>query len=377
MPRLALVFEYPTLHGGEHSLLACLPWVREAGFEIAALAPESGPLAAALTEYGVEVHAIEAAKYAAGESSQAQRRERLAAAIQRLRPDLVHANSLSMSRLAGPVAAELGVVSIGHLRDIVSLSRRAVADINRHNRLLAVSQATRDWHIAQGISPERVYVCYNGVDLSHFQPRTHTGFLHRELGLPATAPLIGSIGQLVMRKGLDVAMESMRLLVPDFPDVHWVIVGERFSQKDEAVEYERRLRDAAAAPPLAGRVHFLGVRDDVNRILNELMLLLHAARQEPLGRVLLEAAASGVPIVATDVGGTTEILPRDEFRELLAPADDPVALAAAARRLLRDSELRKRLSPPLQRRAAEAFDAAAAAARLVQHYEAVLAPKLS
>jgi glycosyltransferase involved in cell wall biosynthesis len=371
--RLLLLFEYRSLHGGEHSLLACLPAVKAAGFEIAALAPERGPVAAELARRGVDVHLTNSP----GDASQAQRRERLAAAIRRIRPDLVHANSLSMSRLAGPVTAELGVARIGHLRDIVSLSRRAVADINRHNRLIAVSQATRDWHVSQGLDPAKVHVCYNGVDLEHFQPRPASGYLHRELGLPTEAPLVGSIGQLVMRKGLDVAMEAMRSLLTAFPNVHWVIVGERYSQKEEAVVHERRLREAAATPPLAGRVHFLGVREDVNRILNELMLLLHAARQEPLGRVILEAAASGVPIVATDVGGTAEILPRDEFGEFLSPADDPVALAKAAGGLLRDPALRKRVSAQLRSRVVKVFDAAEAGAWLVQHYHAVLALNLS
>jgi glycosyltransferase involved in cell wall biosynthesis len=367
MPRLLLLFEYPTLHGGEHSLLTCLPAVRVAGFSILALAPEDGPLAEALGELGVQAHRYDARSAA----SQAERRQRLAEAIGRLRPDLVHANSLSMSRLAGPVAAELGVASIGHLRDIVTLSRQGASDINRHHRLLAVSQATRQWHIGQGLQAESIHVLYNGVDREWFQPRPPTGFLHRELNLPPQAWLIGSVGQLVMRKGLDVTMKTMESVLPARPNVHWAIVGERFSQKAEALDYERRLRAAAHNPPLAGRVHFLGARRDVNRILNELMLLVHAARQEPLGRVLLEAAASALPFVATDVGGTAEIAPREEFGELLVPADDPSAAAAAVDRLLGDAALRERAAARLRRRAGEAFDGHAAARRLLEHYRAV------
>ena len=108
-----------------------------------------------------------------------------------------------------------------------------------------------------------------------------------------------------------------------------MIVGQRYSQKQEALEYERQVHAAADSGPLRGRVHFLGVRNDVDRLLNEFTLLAHPARQEPLGRVLLEAAAAGVPVVATDVGGTREIFPAETASACLVPPDDPAALAAA------------------------------------------------
>ena len=97
---------------------------------------------------------------------------------------LLHANSLAMGRLSGPVAAELGLPSVSHLRDIIRLSSQAVADLNCHARLLAVSQATRDFHVAAGLAAEKLHVVYNGVDLEEFRPRSPTGYLHRELGLP-------------------------------------------------------------------------------------------------------------------------------------------------------------------------------------------------
>ena len=66
------------------------------------------------------------------------------------------------------------------------------------------------------------------------------------------------------------------------PDVHWLVVGERTSRKDEARVLEENFYRHAAEPPLAGRVHFLKTRDDVSRLLPECTLLVHAARQEPL-----------------------------------------------------------------------------------------------
>lgn len=371
MHRVLYLFEYPTLHGGERSLLAALPAIRAAGYHPLALAPSEGDLMRALGEQHVEVASWELFTRDGMKLPQEELRRRLAAALARLRPGLIHANSLSTSRLAGPVAAAMGAPSIGHVRDILTLTRRAIDDLNQHTRLLAVSVATRDWHVAQGLSAEKTFVCYNGVDLDRFRPRGPTGSLHAELRAPPETQFLGSIGQIGPRKGLDVTAEALHRLAPRYPSLHWVIVGERFSRKQEAVEYEQRLRAMAATFPLAGRVHFLGVRRDVERILGELTLLVHAARQEPLGRVLLEAAAAGLPTVATDVGGTAEILVRPEFAELLAPCGDATGLAAAIERLMNDAARREALARRLRRRAEEAFSVRDAAERLLGHYQAV------
>jgi glycosyltransferase involved in cell wall biosynthesis len=222
-----------------------------------------------------------------------------------------------------------------------------------------------------GLDPDKTHVLHNGVDLLRFQPRSATGYLHRELGLPGTAMLIGCIGQVGLRKGMDVLLEAMPDILRVQPGVHLLIVGRRYSQKAEAVEYERRLRQTAARGPLAGHCHFLGVRGDVDRLLPEWTLLVHAARQEPLGRVLLEAAACGLPTVATDVGGTCEIFPPGSETALLVPAEEPTGLAEAVVRLLQDPSLRKRIGGNARRRAENAFAATVAAQNLIGHYEAV------
>ena len=66
------------------------------------------------------------------------------------------------------------------------MSRQAIADLNCHSRLLAVSEATRQFHVAQGLAGEKTFVLYNGIDLEQFRPRPPTGYLHRQLGLPET-----------------------------------------------------------------------------------------------------------------------------------------------------------------------------------------------
>jgi glycosyltransferase involved in cell wall biosynthesis len=287
-------------------------------------------------------------------------------------PDLIHANSLSTARISGPICVECGIKSIGHLRDILKLATQAVDDLNAHSRLAAVSHATREFHVAQGLAAAKCDVVYNGIDLTAFFPRPSNGYLHRELKLPATAPCAAIIGQLGLRKGTDVALRAAQRIAAEFPELHWLIVGERTSNKDESREFEATLWSLAAETHLAGRVHFLGNRTDVPILLAECDLLVHAARQEPLGRVLLEAAASGMAIVATDVGGTREIFPAEANAAILVTPDDPDALAEAVRGLLQDDNRRKALGAAARRRAETAFDIRNAAANLIAQYRRVL-----
>jgi glycosyltransferase involved in cell wall biosynthesis len=433
LPNLLLLCEYATLNGGERSMLATLDAIESAGFSLSVMAPPQGPLADGLKSRGVEVVPFNARDSSGTHRPQKLLREELAGVFQQRRPDLLHANSLSMGRLSGPVAAALNVPGIAHLRDIVRLSAQAATDLNCHRRLLAVSRAVKEYHggLSQfssdenGTVPfldhEKIHVLYNSVDLEQFSPRAATGYLHRELGLDADALLVGTIGQIGLRKGQDVLVRAAMQLADRLPSLHYLIVGERFSDKEESRRFEADLherlsRNVAQPPPavpqigtsgglsqfqaplgtaaqpgsawsdetgtvplsgarLAKRFHFLGNRDDVARMLNELALLAHPARQEPLGRVLLEAAASGVAVVATDVGGTREIFPPSQQCARLVPPDDAGALAAAILELAADPALREYLGSAARRRAEEAFDIRHAAAAMVEHYRAIITPE--
>jgi glycosyltransferase involved in cell wall biosynthesis len=353
-------------------MLSTLSAIRAAGFDVHVAAPPVGALADEVRATGVPLEPWATHDAAGTRRTGEQIRGDLAELIARIGPDRVHANSLSTARLAGPVLAAAGVPSLGHLRDIVGLSRQAIDDVNCLDRLVAVSEATRAFHVGQGIDAAKCVVVYNGVDLEEFRPRTATGYLQRELGLPSNTRLVATIGQVGMRKGTDVALAAAIEWAEAVPDAHWLIVGERTSRKEEAHELEAMMHARVAEPPLAGRVHFLGTRNDVSRLLPECSLLLHAARQEPLGRVLLEAAACGLPVVATDVGGTREIFPGEADGAVLAAADDADGLANAVTALLNEPARCEAMGKAGRRRAEAAFDVRTAAARLIDVYHSVL-----
>ena len=221
---VGLVFEYATLNGGERSMLAVLDWLKQNDprFEFVAIAPSIGELNDALNDRQIPV--ICWSDVASGEAGRSSKptEDQLASIVRCQNFCLLHANSLAMGRLTGRVAENTGVPTTTHLRDIIKLSNAAIEDLNRNRSLVAVSNATRDFHVTQGVSANRTVVIHNGVDSEQFQPRIRSNKLAIELGL-ADYPvrIIASIGQIGLRKGQDTLaaaapfapMEGMRSML--------------------------------------------------------------------------------------------------------------------------------------------------------------------
>src|SRR6185436_4846008 len=138
MARVLILCEYPTLLGGERSMLATLPAVAAAGFDVHIAAPPAGPLAAELKSRDIAHVAWQTHDERCQRFPLDHLRSTLAEVIHQGQPDLVHANSLSTARISGPVARLGDVRSVGHLRDILKLAPQAIADLNSHDRIIAV-----------------------------------------------------------------------------------------------------------------------------------------------------------------------------------------------------------------------------------------------
>ncbi|WP_166830867.1 glycosyltransferase family 4 protein [Thalassoroseus pseudoceratinae] len=340
MPRrVALLFEYGSIHGGENSILATIAPLQRDGWEFIAIAPPTGRLTDALREQDLECLPFELRREDGQRLSREQALSTLADLVKSSGATHLHANSLSMGRLTGALAEQIDIPTTAHLRDIMKLSRATITDLNQNRRLLAVSEATRTFHIEQGLNAERTVVVHNGitVDQSCRDTSQMPLDLRHELGVPADAKLLLTIGQIGLRKGLDVWSEAAISVGSQDSSTHFVLVGERFSTKPETVKFDEAISDRFAEAGMSDRLHRLGYRNDVPRLMAEADLLVHAAKQEPFGRVLLEAAACGLPIVATDVGGTTEMLTHRQTAWLV-PAGDSHALTDGIRFVLQDPD---------------------------------------
>ena len=378
MSRIAIVIEYPTVNGGENSMLAVLKYLldggmSECGIDFSVLAPRDGPMAERVAELGIR--SVDLTLFNA-EGMRLPRLEAISNLIQaaeKAGAQLVHGNSLAMGRLLGAAAGFAPpFVSTAHLRDIIRLSRAAIADLNANRRLVAVSEAALQFHVAQGLDENIGTVIHNGISEREFVvDASSRQCVRAKLGIAADAFVVLTVGQIGLRKGLDTVARAGGWLAKTRTGIHWLLAGDRFSQKSETVEYEANVMSEFASHEPGLQLHRLGYCDDVPALMQAADLLVHAARQEPLGRVLLEAAISGLAIVATDVGGTAEILTHRESA-LLVPVDSPEAIAEAVGELLDNADLRQQLAHHARERIRNSFPVSKAAESLVAVWLSVL-----
>lgn len=368
---IAVLFEFPTLNGGEHSMLSVLQHLMQnSRVRCFAMAPPDGPLADQLAALNIPVIPFSVRSTSGSRRSTPELAGELNDLILQHQPGLLHANSLSMSRLVGQAREDLPpICCTGHLRDIMKLSARAVRDLNCLDRLAAVSQATRDFHLAQGLEHHRAQVIYNGVDTGRFC-RRHREDTRRTLlpQIASSATVVLNVGQICLRKGqLELAQAVVHLL-DQGENMHLVLAGQRHSEKAESVAYEQAITDVFHAAGRADHLHRPGYCDNIEAWMNAADLLVHTARQEPLGRVLLEAAACELPILATDVGGTSEIL-SDRRTALLIPPGDLDALTSGIQEAVSCQDECRSMARQARRRIQEAFSVARAANGLLNFWQ--------
>lgn len=361
MPSIVYLCEYGTIYGGENSMLSGLQALQRRGFDVAVACPVEGRLAEKLAQLGIQALPILWIDEAGKRLPLEQLREELAEMTAGWNADIVHANSLSVSRILGPVKRPSKTRFVGHLRDIIKLNRRVVTDISALDEIYCVSSATRAFHLNQGLTAEKSLVLHNGIDLKEFEPPNS-----RDQSTPLK---LVYVGQLVMRKGIDVLLEGVRRAIELGADVTLDLYGECHSTKEEAKQYLSAAQGYVERFHLSDRIRFRGRTDRTGQVLQEADVLVHAARQEPWGRVLLEAGACGLPIIATDVGGTREMYPNGEA--LLVPVDDSEMLGQAIERLFQSRELRELMGKNGRKRI-EQFDIDDYADKLAAHYQKLL-----
>lgn len=365
MPHVAVLFEFPTLNGGERSMLAVLgELTRRSEFRFSAIAPADGELATELKYLNIPLSPLTIRQNGTRLPADLLHQQ-LQQITAKISPDVLHGNSLSMSRLNGQVnfSDQPDLIRTGHLRDIIKLNAKVITDLNTNNALIAVSGATRDFHVDQGLNSDRCRVMHNGVDTDLFQPRDQATVRAEVLpNIPPDAAVLLNVGQICLRKGQRALAEAVCQQLVDRNDIHLVIVGERHSTKAESIAFESAIHEAFTSIGKTAHLHMLGYRSDVHRLMNAADLLVHAARQEPFGRTLLEAAASGLPIVATNVGGTAEMLRHDQDAILLAPESDD--MVATALEIIDDPSRKQRLADSARQRVRDHFTAQNAADHL-------------
>ena len=233
--------------------------------------------------------------------------------------------------------------------------------------VVTVTDAIRRQLLASGLSADdHVVALPGGVDAERYRPDAPSADGLDARGLlkvPPGVPLIGLVGGFRVMKGHEtVVAAAARLAAAGLP-FHLVFIGQG--------PFAERVRDLVQAAGLADRVSLVGFVDDLPVMMAALDVALYAALEsDGMSRVLWEYLASAVPVVATRVGVVPEVL-EDGATALLVPAGEPVPLAAAIERLLRDAPLRQRLGAAGADLVRERFSGARLAERLTALYRSL------
>lgn len=280
---------------------------------------------------------------------------RLVRLFRAIHPAMVHSRNWAAldAILAARLAAVRVVVHGEHGREAADPEGRS-ARRNRVRRILhplvsrfvTVSRDLERWLVTEVRLPARkVVTIANGVDLARFGHLAKRG-AREMIGLPRDALVVGTVGRLDPVKDQASLVRGFASLLRDHPDAWLVIAGE-----GPCREELQRLSETLG---VAGRVLLLGDRRDVPEVLSAIDLFVLPSLAEGMSNTLLEAMASGLPVVATRVGGNPELI-EDGVNGRLVPRQDSAALVAALGAYLDDPHLRGLHGKASRQRAADHF----------------------
>lgn len=273
-------------------------------------------------------------------------------ALRRERPDLLQSFLFfdnTVACVAGAVCPETTVIAgVREVPNQISAFRRVTERLTfpLADHVVSNSAAGRDYMIDRGINPDDVSVVNNGRDLRAYADASIDPSKRENLGLPSDAPVVGTVGRLMERKGHHELIECWPNVLDAHPDAELVLVGDGPEREALAGRAERNgVRES---------VRFLGTRDDVPELLDRMDVFAFPSHYEGLPGALLEAMAAGLPIVATPVDGNAELL-REDVDGIFVPPNRPDELGDAIRALLEDEESATELAANASERAHQEF----------------------
>ncbi|MGL6345178.1 MAG: glycosyltransferase family 4 protein [Waterburya sp.] len=259
--------------------------------------------------------------------------------------DLILANSQKAFITAALSSLRGSPAVLWYLHDI--LTAKHFSQINRlvavllanrfASKVLVNSQATEQAFVAAGGKAKLTHVVYNGFepqkfDLVNFEDVQK---IRAQLGI-GDAPLVGLFSRLSYWKGQHVLLEAVKHL----SEVQVILVGTALFGEQE---YVSELKALAEIPELAGRVHWLGFRDDIPTLMKACDIIVHTSTEpEPFGRVIVEGQLAQKPVIASAAGGALELI-ENTNNGYLFPPGDAIALGQLIQKLIKNPDLAKTL----------------------------------
>ncbi|MBF0217608.1 MAG: glycosyltransferase family 4 protein [Candidatus Omnitrophica bacterium] len=356
--------------GGQRSLLMFLERMDRSRYKPVLVVPEDGELARKAGSLGIET-AIESLPPISGVDIFAPFRAlgRVKKLIREKEITLVHTDSPRATLYFGIAARGFKIPLIWHVR--VSDGEPFIYErvlYGLASGIICVSErAARRFSGFPGLD-DKINIIYNGVDVREFSPvhTTVSGHGKRE----DNSPIFAIIGALSPVKGHDVFIKAAAEVVKEFPGARYSVIGGGTAAEEVAV------RKLIGASGLSGKVDMPGHLSDMPAIMNGADIVVNSSRLEGFSRVVIEAMASGKPVIASDAGGNPEAV-RDRQTGIIFRSGDIRALAKAMKTLAGDPGLRSSMGREGRKRAEDLFDINRNVKDTENFYEEILKKNIS
>jgi len=272
---------------------------------------------------------------------------RLVKLAKRHHTDLIHTTNLWLNYYAWRMGQSLKVPIVAHVRDRLKPERIRKYLFDKFDKIITVSEQTRKPLILSGIPAEKIAVIHKGVDTSEFNPSlTKKNVLRRDY--PLRELLIGLIGRIEPFKRQREFVHIIAEVLKVQQDVSFLIIGDAPPNR---ADYFREVQQTIEEYGITEHILFTGYRRDMPEVLASLDLLVSLSA----GSVVIEAMASGLPVIGTDIASASEMIVDGVTGRLLPPGDIHV-VSKAILRLLEDDKMRDDMGKAARRRAEEVFD---------------------
>jgi glycosyltransferase involved in cell wall biosynthesis len=358
--------------GGEEALLRIVQKLPRDKFRISVVTFDANPAAAqTVRTSGADLHVFPMRRaYDWNGLKTALKLRRL---IRAGHVDIVHTFFETSNTWGGLIAKLSGrSLLISGRRDmgILRLKKHHIAYklINRiSDGFVAVSESVRNYSInTEGLDPSRVFTVHNGVDLARIDSTNGEAALRARLALPEGCSVVATVANIRKIKGLDTLLQAAAIVRREFPCVRFLVAGGCLEQRHFA-ELQNQVRTFG----LDDNVRFLGRFEEVFSLLKLSNVFCLLSRSEGFSNALLEAMASGLPCVATRVGGNPEAI-EDGQNGFLVPAEDPNTAAQRIAQLLRNPEQARRVGRAARQTVEESFTVDKMSSQLARLYQCLL-----
>jgi glycosyltransferase involved in cell wall biosynthesis len=297
---------------------------------------------------------------------------RIRSILSQIRPDVVHTHQIEALFYLLPISRRWTPILVHTEHNNQFRRFRSIREKLRYlfmlatagpraDRIFGVSEdATQSVVSAHVVPPRKLFTVPNGINLARFLTAHGDPALRRSLGIPPDGFVFGSIGRLTEMKRPDILVTAFDELSAEIPMSHLLIVGDGPMMPD--------LRRQAAASKAVDRIHFAGFQPNPELYLGLLDVFVLTSRMEGMPLAVLEAAASGTPVIASRVGGVEEVS-NSGRSVLLYDFNDMDALLAGLRRLASDCEFRQQLAKSGRDHIRTAYSSERMARDYQAHYE--------